>query len=235
MTTLLTFLMIIFSGPLWSGLLKDFDSLGGNGDLLKRLQAQPEKGRLQIVQKRMTDRKNRLEIFSGYLQSTGGNSYLNTQSSNASMYYHITPRWSLGVQYNYFFNDLTKEGEGLLEEARQVEEVNSKSEVAIIPELNWPKSSVMGLLSYYPFYGKLSIFNSGIVHFDIYGTLGAGQILLRKGESNVYLGGVGFGLWLSQHLSARMEYNYQTYRVRYSSGERDQGINTLSFGIGILL
>ncbi|MCY4643133.1 MAG: outer membrane beta-barrel domain-containing protein [Bacteriovoracales bacterium] len=228
---------ITISSPfLWGwDLLKDFDSLGGNGALLERLRESSKGKGVQIVQNRMTDRTNRLELFADYQYTSRGNTYLDSSSSAASFHFHINPRWSLGAKYNYFFNDLTPEAEGIINEALEVQKINPNVETALIPELNWPKSSTMALISYYPIYGKANIFNQGIVHFDLYATLGAGQMELRNGTSQTWLGGVGVGLWLSQYLSARLEYNYQGYEAEYLQGVKELSVNTLSFGFGYLL
>ena len=236
MIALRTFLILILSTPLWGiDLLKDFDSLGGNADLLQKLKVQAKKGTIRIVQKRLVDRTQRWEFSSEYLYSSRGNSYLDSTSTGFTISYHLNPRWSLGMKYHYFFNQLTPEGKNLVEEAQRVQRIDPKTELALIPELNWPKTSVLAAMSYYPIYGKLNIFDKGIVHFDIYGTLGAGQMTLRKGSSMTYFTGLGFGLWLSQHLTGRLEYNYQAYNAQYLQGEQEQNINTISFGIGYLL
>ena len=216
-------------------LLKDFDSLGGNGALLKRLRESSKGKGVQIVQNRVTDRTNRLELFSEYQYTSKGSTYLDSSSSALSFHFHINPHWSVGVKYNHFYNELTSEARDLINEALKVQKINSNVEMALIPELNWPKNSTTALISYYPIYGKANIFDLGIVHFDLYGTLGRGQMELRNGGSEILLGGVGLGLWLSQHLSARLEYDYQTYEAEYLQGKKQLSVNTLSFGLGLLL
>ena len=236
MTALRIFLILTLSNGLWGlDLLKDFDSLGGNAVLLKKLKGHPQNNAIQIVQKRMTDRTHRWEFSSDYLYTSRGNSYLNSTSTGLSVAYHLNPRWSFGAKYYHFFNELTQEGRGLLTEAQKVKKINPNIQTALIPELNWPKDSVLASLSYYPIYGKVNLFNQGVVHFDIYGTLGAGQITLRQGDSTTYFTGVGIGFWLSQHLTSRLEYNYQAYNAQYLLGDKEQRINTISFGIGYLL
>lgn len=234
---LLQVIFIFFlAGPaLAMNLLQDFDSLGGNADLLKKLKANPENRRIEIVQKRITDRTHRFELSTEYLQTSRGNSYLDTTGSGFALSYHLNPRWSFGLKYNYFFNELTSEGEHLMGEAQKVEEIDSEAEIALVPELNWPKASIMSSVSFYPIYGKINIFNFGIIHFDTYGTLGAGWMNLREGDSPLYLMGAGFGFWISRHFTSRLEYNYQMYNAEYLTGSRPQRINTLSFGIGFFL
>ena len=232
---------IIFSflltlSPLWAvDLLKDFDSLGGNTDLLEKLKVQSKKGAVQVVQKRFVDRTHRLELASDYLTTSRGNSYLDSTGTGASLIYHFNYRWSVGAKYEHFYNELTSEGRGLIEEAQKVQEIDSEAEFALIPELNWPKSSTLFSVSYYPIYGKLNIFNKGVVHFDLYATLGGGQMTLRKEKSNTYFTSAGMGFWLSQYLSTRLEYSYRVYNASYLSGEQEKKINTISLGIGLLL
>ena len=228
---------VIFLNSFFSlaqGVIEDLDSLGGNRALLEKINLNSGK-RIELVQKRTTDRTHRLEMAPEYKYVSKGNTYLNSSSAGLSLRYHINPYWSVGTKYNYFYNQLTPEAERLIDEAMKVGDINPDMELALIPELNWLKTSIMGSLSYYPIYGKINWFNRAIIHFDMYITLGAGQVELRKGNSASFLGGAGFGLWPSQYLSMRLEYNYQIYNAKYQSGVKQLDMNTLSFSLGYLI
>lgn len=233
----LFFSIIIFCNThplLAEGIIEDFDSLGGNKALLEKMKSHSKK-RIELVQKRAIDRTHRLEFSPEYKYISKGNTYLDSFSAGLSLRYHINPYWSLGAKYNYFYNKLTLEAEKLIQEAIRAKDIDADAEVALIPELNWLKTSTLGTLSYYLVYGKINWFNKKIVHFDVYATLGAGRVDLRKGTSGTYLGGIGFGFWPSQYFSARLEYNYQIYNAEYLSGTKQLGMNTLSFSLGYLI
>ena len=235
MKVLIFFAILGYLLPSWGGLFQGFDSLGGNDVLLKKLEDHPREVEVRVVQNRVTDRTSRLEVYTEYSHISRGSSYVNSHSVGGAVNYHVTPHWSLGFKYSYFNNQLTREGEDIIERAQRLEEANPSESVALIPELNWPRSSVTSTLSFYPLYGKVNVFDLGVVHFDLYGTVGGGWMQLRNGSSPTYLGGGGVGMWFSQYISSRVEYTYQEYRPQYASGRAREGINTISFSLGFLL
>lgn len=214
--------------------LKDFDSLGGNEELLKKVMSDSSK-KIELVQNRIVNRVNRWEISPEFKHVANGNTYLNSSSVGLSVRYHFNPYWTVGLKYNHFTNKLTPEGKSVMDDAVAAYESNSNASIAIIPELNWLKSSAIGLVSYYPIYGKANLFNKGIIHFDMYGTLGAGKMQLRNGGTTTFLGGVGFGFWISRYLTSRIEYNYQVYTAKFQSGKKRLGMNSVAFSVGLLL
>jgi len=211
MKNILSFLLAFFLVvPVSADVLQDFDGLGENKDLFDKAKALHPDMEVTVVQKRIVDRRNRLELAPELATYTGGDSYVDTYGYGINAHYHITPRWSAGLKYTYFTNELNKEAVYLIND--------TSTGKGIIPDIDYPKSNLMAVLNFYPIYGKMNLFGLGITHFDVYGTLAAGAMELRSGNSTVLNAGGGVGFWWSQHYSTRFEIRYQTYEAqRYSS------------------
>lgn len=211
----------------------DFDSLGANEGIVKRARALNTKQQVRIVQKRAVDRDLRLELGIAYGGVAGGNSYLNSQPLMGAVDFHINPRFSLGFRYAQYANQLSKEGQSQFEIARNAQQSGQLDYT--IPDLDLPKSSMMGMLSYYPIYGKLNFFDLSVVQFDLYLTGGYGQMDLKSGTTSTWTAGGGVGFWWNQYLSSRFEIRHQAYQDKVYTGTRDVGMIIGTFGIGLLL
>ena len=91
------------------------------------------------------------------------------------------------------------------------------------------------MVNFYPIYGKMNLYDLGIVHFDIYALGGYGNIDLRSGTTSTYTAGGGFGMWFSQHLTSRLEARYQNYQAERFNGKQNMDLTVLSLQIGYLL
>ena len=213
---------------------EDVDTLGGNEDLIKMAQSLKSRTRARIVQDRIVDRRNKVEFALSYGGVIGGDSYLKTQAIGFNANYHFTPRWSLGVQYTDFTNDLTAEGKRMRDQ-RNANIAAGNGLPSGIVSVDLPLSATMAVLNWYPIYGKTSFLDIGITQFDLYFIAGAGQIELYSGSSPIISAGVGVGAWLSKHLSLRAELKYQTYQDRPVSKTRDLHTGSANVGMGWIL
>ena len=212
---------------------KQIDSLGGNQALVDMATSMDTNNRTRIVQKRIVDRHNELELGLNYGAVAGGDSYMQTQDFGASMDYHITPRWSLGVRYYDYGNSLTPEGQRVFDKAR--EDYKTTGSNYQIPDIDYPLRSAMAVVDWYPIYGKTNLLDYGIAQFDMYLLAGDGQIQLSSGWTNIATAGMGMAFWLSRHFSARAEVRYQNYHDQIITGPRTINSFTGSVGIGFML
>ena len=213
----------------------DFDSLGGNTILLDRAKAlEPEKN-VSIVQSRVVDRRHRVEIAPEFAGTFGGDPYSRTKTVGLNLNYHFTPKFSVGVKYNYAFNSLTTEGEAMVDKAYADFLANPENPDSPYPEIDYMKDEFLGLLSWYPFYGKLKLTEHNILHFDMYALGGGGQARLLSGPSTTYTAGGGIGFWVTQHLTTRLEMRWQNYTAKYLSGEKNLDLTIGSVQMGWLL
>jgi outer membrane immunogenic protein len=212
------------------------NNLGNQENLLDKAQPTVPANTYRVVQKRVIDRDLRAEFnLNAGLNTSGGDSYYRTKSLGAQLEFHITPRWSVGVRQNYFFNELTAEGKIAFETSEAALKVN-KGDSASVPVIDYPLEQTLASVSFYPLYGKMSWFDSNVSYFDFYMMLGGGQMKLRYGTTPVATGGVGLGMWWTQHLSSRIELRYQKYQDQLNMKEaRDIDNTTAIFAMGFLL
>ena len=208
----------------------DMNSLGGNKDLIRRAKAIDPKNRVQVVQNRSVDRHNRLEIGLNYGMVTGGDPYVRTNNLGGNLDFHFSPRWSLGARYYNSSNTLSREGERVFQDANAARPLGTER-----PDLDYAQDTYLGVINWYPMYGKINFLDYGISQFDIYFLGGGGQVKLHSGMAPTYTAGGGLSFWLSQHFSTRLEGRYQTYNDRISSGPRHLDLMILSATLGILL
>lgn len=210
------------------GLMKDFDSLGGNDVLLDKARALNPDSTISIVQDRIVNRRKRIELSPEIAGVFGGDAYNSTTMYGINAHYHFTPRWSVGVKYLYDTNKLTKEGQYLIDDTS----VNGSG---VIPDIDYPKSELMALVNWYPIYGKMNLYDLGVAHFDFYLLGGAGQIQLDSGSTSTFTAGGGLGIWWSKHLTTRAELRYQTYEAQRFTGSTRMNLTVAGLQIGYML
>lgn len=209
--------------------MEDFDGLGDNKELFDKAKALHPEMEVTVVQKRIVDRRNRFELAPEVANYMAGDPYVETYGYGINAHYHITPRWSIGAKYTYFTNRYTDEGLNLINDV-------DTDGVGNIPDSDQPLSNLIGMLNFYPIYGKMNLFGLGITHFDVYGSLGAGTIELKSGNSTVLNAGAGIGFWWTQHFTSRFEVRYQTYEARHLNGTAADIENTIiGLQLGYLL
>lgn len=213
----------------------EFDGLGGNGALLDKARALNPEVHATVVQNRMVDRTNRFEVSGEYANTFGGDTYIRTGTFGLSAQYHITNKWSLGAKYGMSYNKLTNEGNDLVERATQDHIKNPQTSESPVPDIDYPKSMVMGYVNFYPLYGKISWLGKSITHFDVYGQLGYGTMELKSGNAPIMSGGLGVGVWGNQNITTRFEMRYMDYTAKYYNGDMKQGITSAAIQIGWLL
>lgn len=230
------FVMIAFSTLSLAQVAAEFDNLGGNQIILDKAKELNPDTNVEVVQDRMVPRKNRFEFSPEFSGTMGGDdTYSKTQNAGMNIHYHINHRWSVGVKYNHSFNKLTAEGEAMVDAAYEDFLNNPIDPQKPIPEIDYQKSESLVFLNWYPIYGKMNLFESKIVQFDVYGLLGAGNVQLKSGTKPTYSAGGGIGFWMSKQLSTRFELRYQKYNVEYSTGPKNLDLAIASVQIGWLL
>lgn len=215
-------------------LKNEFSTLGDNRDVVERVKNMDTHQKVRVVQNRLVDRNNRIELAGNYAFNGGGDSYVKTQNVGALLEYHINPRWSLGVQYQKSYNTLTPEGENRLE-AALVDQTANKGSTMKYPAVDYPLETQLATISYYPIYGKMNLFDTGIAQFDVYVQLGYGKMNLFSGTSDVTSVGMGSGVWLTQRITTRIEGRYQQYEDLLKSNRRKQSNFQAVASIGILV
>lgn len=213
----------------------DFDSLGGNTIMLERAKALEPQKDVRIVQARTVSRRHRVELAPEFSNVFGGETYSHTKSIGMNANYHFTPRFSVGLKYNYAFNTLTREGEAMVDAAQREFQANPANPTVPYPEIDYVKDEILALANWYPIYGKINLFEKSVVHFDVYALGGGGQVRLNSGTTNTYTAGGGIGFWMTQHFTTRLEMRYQNYTAKFVDGSRPMDLTVGSLQMGWLL
>jgi outer membrane immunogenic protein len=211
-------------------LKSEFETLGDNKVFAEKMKSVSQKKRVRIVENRIVDLHNRFEIAGTYGYNAGGDSYVTTQHLGGILEYHFSPKFSIGVRYQHYYNELTNEAKAQYEAARA-----SGSSLAQVAAIDYPENLTMVTMSYAPIYGKLNLFDMSVAHFDVYVIGGYGKMQLMSGASDLYTGGLGTGIWVSQNFSARLEARYEAYKDLIGYGDRSQNNIQGMLAIGILL
>ncbi len=225
--------LVLLSLHAKADLMKDFDSLGGNDVLLEKAKKLNPDTTINVVQDRIVARRNRFELAPEFSSVLGGDAYTRTNNLGLNVHFHITPHWSVGAKYNYSFNELRPEGQNLIDEAVK------RRDVVVdrpgYPDIDYAKDEFLGLVNWYPIYGKMNLYDLGVLHFDVYALGGYGKINLRSGPTNTWTTGGGMGLWFSQHLTSRLEMRYQSYTGQRYDGAVQMNTTIASVQVGYLL
>lgn len=205
-----------------------FQSLGGNEPLLEKVKALEGMSRVEVVQARTVNRIKRTEFSFDLAGTAGGDPYFNSSGFGLTARYHINPRWMLGLNYTYFTNELSREGENLITDTET-------TGTAIIPQMDHLKNQTMALIEYAPIYGKISFGGERVAQFDVYGQVGYGQMNLSLGSSSTYSLGGGMGVWWNNHFSTRFEMKYQNYTAQDLKNTKPVDLTVGSIQFGYLL
>lgn len=104
------------------------------------------------------------------------------------------------------------------------------------PDTTSAENTYLGTISFYPFYGKISLADLAITQFDIYFMGGYGTVQTSRVTTPTYTAGGGIAFWFTQHFSSRFEARYQGYKDQLTDGsDRQMNLTILQLGIGILL
>jgi outer membrane immunogenic protein len=231
-TTLSIMLLALntFAAPRKKSVFNDLDSLGSNKAIAERAKAIDANNRVRVVQNRSVDRDLRFEFGVNYGTIAGGDAYVDSSALGFMADFHITPKISLGVRHLDINSALSAEG-------KRVMDASLADSNVLRPEIDFPESSTMGVITLYPMYGKLNFFDVGITQFDVYMLGGYGQMKTQNGSSPTWTAGGGIGIWWAKHISSRIEARYQDYQDTLTTNgvSREQGITSFSVGIGFLL
>jgi outer membrane beta-barrel protein len=226
---------LLLSSVSYAQVEQDIDSFGGNEALYIKAKALNPEVENEVVQNRFINSTNRLELAPEFSGVSGGDAYNRTNNLGMNAHYHINPGWSVGVKYNYATNTLTPEGKAMVQKATQAAEANPKDPSYLFPQVIYPKSEILGLVSWYPVVGKLSFGKWGVAHFDTYLTGGLGNIELSNGSTSTQTLGIGMGFWINSNLTTRFEYRAQQYKAEYYDKTENMLVGVGSVQMGWML
>lgn len=228
----LLILALLASSTAFAQVEQELDSFGGNEALYMKAKALNPEVESDVVQNRFSQRTNRFELAPEFSGVFGGDAYNRTTNAGINVHYHINPSWSVGVKYNYAFNNLTPEGQSMVDKASKAAAENPKDPNYLFPQVIYPKSETLALVNWYPVVGKLSFGKLGVAHFDTYLLAGYGNIELSNNTTSEATLGVGMGFWINKNLTTRLEYRAQQYKAEYYDKTQDMltGVGSVQMG-----
>lgn len=166
------------------------------------------KDKLFIVNTRYSSLINRHELTLQGAHNLTADSHLDVKQAALTYRYHLNSRWSFGLRYNRYTNELTSAGEKLLQDKK------------IVPDQDFAYNSQELFATYNTIYGKLRWSSDTVVYFDQYISLGAGQIELASGKSNMGLLDLGLAFWVGKNGSMRVGIKNEFYNQQQLTGDR---------------
>ena len=186
-----------------SELSQKLDSLNIPSDKVTPVLSQDK---LYAVNTRYSSLNKRHEITISGANNFTSDSHLTTRNSGATYRFHINSKWSIGMRYSHYFNELSGAGEKLFE---------SKE---LLPDSDYALKSTEGFVNFNTVYGKLRLTRDTIVYFDQYIALGYGDIALSRGETKMATVDLGFAFWLGKHASSRIGLRNEFYEQEKING-----------------
>ena len=195
---------------------------------------------LRVVQKRWLPKKFLSEMSLGITPVFKGFNYMNSYSMDMVYHFFLNNHWSVALKYSWYSNSITQEGK---------DEVEKRSRIPL--ELRYPqKQSLLGGLSWSPFYGK-TVFYNHLVRFDLYISFLGGMMELIDEDipinentlmdKNIFMGSLGLGLvfWWHKNFNTRLELQefYYTYNIVSNRNQSDtikEYLSKISISAGIL-
>jgi outer membrane beta-barrel protein len=176
--------------------------------------------KLYIINTRYSSLVNRHEISLMGATNFMADSHLSTQQAAATYRYHLNSRFSFGLRYTRYSNKLNSAGEKLFANQQ------------ILPDTDFALNGQEAFVTFNTFYGKIRLTSERVSYFDQYISLGAGQVELASGKTNLAIADVGFALWIGKHMSARVGFKNEFYQQIQVSGEENihNGLGYLEFG-----
>lgn len=224
----------VFAADSNSNLKKEFQNLGDNKDVIERVKKMDSHQKVRIVQNRLVNRNNRIELAGNFGSLFGADSYVKTSNLGLQLQYHINPNWSFGGEYSKAYNSLSSEGQRQYDLAYACQQQGPGCQQRFAG-VDFPLETTMATISFYPIYGKLNLFDSGIAQFDIYTLIGYGQKKLNSGSTNTMAAGLGVGIWMNNYFTSRLELRYESYKDMLDLQSRNQSAVTAIASVGVLV
>lgn len=193
-------------------------------------------GDIEVVQNRQYSKLHRLSLqaFAG----TGSTDpFLSVKSVGGSIGFHFTEELGVSAIYRKYIvsnsSYFTELESGMINGAK------------FGANTNRPDTFMGGEIEYSPFYGKISVSGSNIVHYDAHFLIGAGLTDTVSGK--YFTPSIGFGpqIYLSDSFAIRLDYRFAMYKetiletvqpaIRSIAGERTNYVHTGTLGIVLFL
>lgn len=179
---------------------------------------QAEIDQIRVLQRRPFLRRERVE-FAPYIGTNINDSLVNAFLGGASLNYHLTEVMAFGI-YG---------GASLGSETDLFDQIiTDYSLFAQVSQVQW----YGGLqFQYAPVYGKFAMFNTWIIPWDVYATLGVGWTKTQLDGHVTLSPGIGSRFFMNRWFTMNMELRDYVYNEDYPGGS--ELVNNLVFSAGV--
>lgn len=132
--------------------------------------------------------------------------------------FHILEQLFIGGSYQHYFGKTTS----LFREVQ--------TEYEVFPEKRVAKWAAFGHIGYAPIDGKFALFNSWVIHFDVYIFAGGG-VTRTTGNRPTGIFGVGSRMFMNKWLTINWEIRDQLYQEKFNAGKSI--VNNVVFTVGL--
>lgn len=188
---------------------------------LKNLQAFSD---IAVIQRKFLPKTNRFEFYGG-LGTTVNNAFFMNLGLLLRMGYHLTESW--GIEGSFMF--LTNSKREVVDDLYTVHGINTDGLVS-------PEQFYGADLVWTPVYGKVSVFESRIVPFDLYFSGGFGLTKTNQAQNEpTFHVGAGQKFAISKNLALRWDFSWNFYQAAYTDSgvERTGDFDNLFMTLGM--
>ncbi|MBY0470505.1 outer membrane beta-barrel domain-containing protein [bacterium] len=179
--------------------------------------------KLYSVQSRYAPMTNKWEFQLGIGKRTN-QEFVNSTYFNGGIRYHLSDRWSIGVNGSYVSNSLTNSTLILLNDTKGPR-----------PDVAYPDFVADLNVGYNLFYGKFRLSMDNVLYFDQYWTLGGGVVNLNTGRQVAGVVDAGFAFWLGKKGSVRIGVKDYIYNEKLITSQGIVNSFVLHLDAGIML
>ncbi len=169
-------------------------------------QAEEQERQVHVIEQRPFLLSLRAEIAPQFAYTMNEVLYHYLQASG-TFRFHITEEWAVGLTYSHYFSSITEGFEDV------------QTTFAVYPETVPVRWFAGAEVNYSPIYGKFILFDSWIVNWNAWVSLGAG--VTQTGVDNYHptgTVGVGARLFLTPWLAMHMELKDHIYNENFKAG-----------------
>lgn len=164
--------------------------------------------KLYIVNTRYSSLVNRHEFSFLGAHNFTADSHLDVNQTALAYRYHLNSKWSFGLRYTRYSNELTSAGQSLFDKER------------IVPDTDYALNSQEIFATYNTIYGKIRWSADTVVYFDQFIALGGGQTELASGKTNHGFLDLGVAFWVGNHMSLRVGVKNEFYNQQQKLEKR---------------
>lgn len=183
-------------------------------------QAKEQERRVHVIEQRPFILALRAEIAPQFAYTVNEVLYHYVQASG-TFRFHITDEWAVGLNYSHYFSEITAGYESV------------QNDFAVFPETIPIRWFAGAEVNYTPVYGKFILFDSWIVNWNAWVSVGAG--VTQTGVDNFHpTGTVGLGarLFLTRWLALHVELKDHIYNENFKAGSELINNFVVQTGVG---